>query len=93
MDFGAEGDSLGGAVDLFAASRALAGGASLADLAARMRPWGITAVTNPGRADTGMAVKRDERIERLGYSPEPRHGPLVACRLASGEGVCESEAE
>ena len=105
LDSGEDGDPLGGVVNLFDASMvlvvalilALAGSASLAEVAARMSTRDITIVTNPGRPDMEMIVKRGERIERLRASDErgagrgPRLG--VAYRLESGEVIYVPEAE
>jgi hypothetical protein len=100
-----DGDPLGGVVNLFDASMvlvvalilALAGSASLAEVAARMSTSDITIVTNPGRPDMEMIVKRGERIERLRSSDERGAGRGqrlgVAYRLESGEVIYVPEAE
>lgn len=105
LDSGEDGDPLGGVVNLFDASMvlvvalilALAGSASLAEVAARMSTRDITIVTNPGRPDMGMIVKRGERIERLRASEERGAGRGqrlgVAYRLESGEVIYVPEAE
>lgn len=105
LDSGEDGDPLGGVVNLFDASMvlvvalilALAGSASLAEVAARMSTRDITIVTNPGRPDMEMIVKRGERIERLRASEERGAGRGqrlgVAYRLESGEVIYVPEAE
>ena len=105
LDSGDDGDPLGGVVNLFDASMvlvvalilALAGSASLAEVAARMSTRDITIVTNPGRPDMEMIVKRGERIERLRASEERGVGRGqrlgVAYRLESGEVIYVPEAE
>ncbi len=105
LDPGDDGDPLGGVVNLFDASMvlvvalilALAGSASLAEVAARMSTRDITIVTNPGRPDMEMIVKRGERIERLRASEERGAGRGqrlgVAYRLESGEVIYVPEAE
>ena len=96
---GAGGDPLVGVVNLFDASMvlvvalliALAGADSLAEIAARMSQKDITIVTNPGKPDMEMIVKRGERLERLesselqGAGRGTRLG--MAYRLESGEVV------
>ena len=76
---------------------ALVGGASIADVAARMSPQDITIVTNPGQPDMEMIVKRGKRIERLRSSDERGEGRGerlgVAYRLESGEVIYVPEAE
>jgi hypothetical protein len=93
------GDPLVGLVNLFDASMvlvvalllALAGADSLAEIAARMSQKDITIVTNPGKPDMEMIVKRGERMEKLessdlrGAGRGTRLG--VAYRLESGEVV------
>ncbi len=105
VDSGEDGDPLGGVVNLFDASMvlvvalilALAGSASLAEVAARMSTRDITIVTNPGRPDMEMIVKRGERIERLRASEERGAGRGqrlgVAYRLESGEVIYVPEGE
>ncbi len=105
LDAPDDGDPLGGVVNLFDASMvlvvalilALAGSASLAEVAARMSIEDITIVTNPGRPDMEMIVKRGERIERLRSSDERGAGRGqrlgVAYRLESGEVIYVPEAE
>ncbi len=100
-----DGDPLGGVVNLFDASMvlvvalilALAGSASLAEVAVRMSTRDITIVTNPGQPDMEMIVKRGERIERLRASDETGAGRGrrlgVAYRLESGEVIYVPEAE
>ena len=100
-----DSDPLGGVVNLFDASMvlvvalilALAGSASLAEVAARMSTRDITIVTNPGQPDMEMIVKRGERIERLRVSDERGAGRGrrlgVAYRLESGEVIYVPEAE
>ena len=96
---GGAGDPLVGVVNLFDASMvlvvalllALAGADSLAEIAARMSQKDITIVTNPGKPDMEMIVKRGERMEKLksselrGAGKGTRLG--VAYRLESGEVV------
>ena len=96
---GGRGDPLVGVVNLFDASMvlvvalllALAGADSLAEIAARMSQKDITIVTNPGKPDMEMIVKRGELMERLqsselqGAGKGTRLG--VAYRLESGEVV------
>ena len=96
---GGAGDPLVGVVNLFDASMvlvvalllALAGADSLAEIAARMSQKDITIVTNPGKPDMEMIVKRGERMEKLksselrGAGRGTRLG--VAYRLESGEVV------
>ncbi len=96
---GGSGDPLVGVVNLFDASMvlvvalllALAGADSLAEIAARMSQKDITIVTNPGKPDMEMIVKRGERMEKLksselrGAGKGTRLG--VAYRLESGEVV------
>ena len=105
LDAGDDGDPLGGVVNLFDASMvlvvalllALAGSAGLAEVAARMSTRDITIVTNPGRPDMEMIVKRGERIERLRSSDERGVGRGerlgVAYRLESGEVIYVPEAQ
>ena len=100
-----DGDPLAGVVNLFDASMvlvvalilALVGGASIADVAARMSTKDITIVTNPGQPDMEMIVKRGKRIERLRSSDERGEGRGerlgVAYRLESGEVIYVPEAE
>ena len=105
MDAPDDGDPLGGVVNLFDASMvlvvalllALAGSASLAEVAARMSTRDITIVTDPGGPDMEMIVKRGKRIERLRSSEERGAGRGqrlgVAYRLESGEVIYVPEAE
>lgn len=105
LDEGDDGDPLSGVVNLFDASMvlvvalilALVGGASIAEVAARMSTEDITIVTNPGRPDMEMIVKRGERIERLRSSDERGAGRGqrlgVAYRLETGEVIYVPEAE
>ena len=100
-----DSDPLAGVVNLFDASMvlvvalilALVGGASIADVAARMSTKDITIVTNPGQPDMEMIVKRGTRIERLRSSEERGEGRGerlgVAYRLESGEVIYVPEAE
>lgn len=101
---GGSGDPLVGVVNLFDASMvlvvalllALAGADSLAEIAARMSQKDITIVTNPGKPDMEMIVKRGEKMEKLksselqGAGKGTRLG--VAYRLESGEVVYVPEA-
>lgn len=105
MDTREDGNPLGGVVNLFDASMvlvvalilALAGSASLAQVAARMSTQDITIVTNPGQPDMEMIVKRGRRIrhlrsgEELGAGRGQRLG--VAYRLETGEVIYVPEAE
>ncbi len=105
MDSSDDADPLGGVVNLFDASMvlvvalilALAGSASLAEVAARMSTQDITIVTNPGKPDMEMIVKQGERIERLRSSDERGRGRGerlgVAYRLESGEVIYVPEPE
>ena len=105
MDSSNDADPLGGVVNLFDASMvlvvalilALAGSASLAEVAARMSTQDITIVTNPGKPDMEMIVKQGERIERLRSSDERGRGRGerlgVAYRLESGEVIYVPEPE
>lgn len=105
LDSSDDGDPLGGVVNLFDASMvlvvalilALAGSASLAEVAARMSTEDITIVTNPGQPNMEMIVKRGERIERLRSSEERGAGRGqrlgVAYRLESGEVIYVPEAD
>ena len=105
LDAPDDADPLAGVVNLFDASMvlvvalilALVGGASIADVAARMSPQDITIVTNPGQPDMEMIVKRGKRIERLRSSDERGEGRGerlgVAYRLESGEVIYVPEAE
>lgn len=92
-------DPLVGVVNLFDASMvlvvalllALAGSDSLAEVAARMSQEDITIVTNPGKPDMEMIIKRGERIEKLKASDQQGTGRGTrlgtAYRLESGEVV------
>ena len=96
---GGSDDPLVGVVNLFDASMvlvvalllALAGADSLAEIAARMSQKDITIVTNPGKPDMEMIVKRGERMEKLeaselrGAGKGTRLG--IAYRLESGDVV------
>ena len=96
---GGAGDPLVGVVNLFDASMvlvvalllALAGADSLAEIAVRMSQKDITIVTNPGKPDMEMIVKRGEHMEKLksselrGAGKGTRLG--IAYRLESGEVV------
>ena len=100
-----DGDPLAGVVNLFDASMvlvvalilALAGSASLAEVAARMSTRDITIVTDPGGPDMEMIVKRGKRVERLRSSDERGVGRGqrlgVAYRLESGEVIYVPESE
>ena len=86
-------------VNLFDVSMALvvalilaaAGGGSVAQIAAHMSQKDVTIVTNPGRADMEMVIKRGNKIEKLRASEQPGYGRGVrlgtAYRLESGEVV------
>ena len=94
-----DGDPLVGAVNLFDASMvlvvalilALAGSDSLAEVVARMSQKDITIVTNPGKPDMEMIIKRGEKIEKLKASEQQGAGRGTrlgtAYRLESGEVV------
>jgi hypothetical protein len=94
-----DGDPLVSMVNLFDVSMALvvalilaaAGGGSLAEIAAHMSQNDVTIVTNPGRPDMEMIVKRGNKIERLRASDEQGWGRGLrlgtAYRLESGEVV------
>lgn len=100
-----DGDPLAGVVNLFDASMvlvvalilALAGSASLAEVAARMSARDITIVTDPGGPDMELIVKRGKRVERLRSSDERGQGRGqrlgVAYRLESGEVIYVPESE
>ncbi len=99
-----DGDPLVGVVNLFDAAMvlvvalllALASADSLAEIAARMSQKDITIVTNPGKPDMEMIVKRGERMEKLKASDRQGTGRGtrlgVAYRLESGEVVYVPEA-
>ncbi len=105
LDTRDDGDPLGGVVNLFDASMvlvvalilALAGSASLAEVAARMSTRDITIVTDPGGPDMELIVKRGKRVERLRSSDELGAGRGqrlgVAYRLESGEVIYVPESE
>lgn len=103
-ELGDDGDPLSGVVNLFDASMvlvvalilALAGSSGLAEVAARMSTQDITIVTNPGKPDMEMIIKRGEKIEHLraddsqGSGRGERLG--IAYRLDSGEVIYVPEA-
>jgi hypothetical protein len=70
---------------------AAAGGGNLAEITAHMSQHDVTIVTNPGRPDMELIVKRGQKIERLratgeqGWGRGERLG--TAYRLESGEVV------
>ena len=100
-----DSDPLGGLVNLFDASMvlvvalilALSGSVGLAEFAARMSMQDITIVTNPGRPDMELIVKRGKKIERLRASEEIGAGRGerlgIAYRLENGEVIYVPEPE
>lgn len=105
LDTTEDSDPLGGVVNLFDASMvlvvalilALVGGASVAEVTARMSTKDVTIVTNPGQPDMEIIIKRGERIERLRSSDQLGTGRGqrlgVAYRLETGEVIYVPEAE
>lgn len=100
-----DGDPLLGLINLFDASMvlvvamllALVGKGSLADVAARLSQQDVTIVTNPGRPDMEMIIKRGKKIEKLKASGEQGRGAGrrlgTAYRLDSGEVIYVPEGE
>jgi hypothetical protein len=92
-------DPLLGLINLFDASMvlvvamlvALAGKGSMAEVAARLSQQDVTIVTNPGKADMEMVIKRGNKIEKLRATAEQGRGAGqrlgTAYRLESGEVV------
>ena len=90
-----DSDPLLGVVNLFDASMVLvvalllALRGTLAEVAARMSQQDITIVTNPGKPDMEMIIKRGKHIEKLKASEETGRGQGqrlgAAYRLESGE--------
>lgn len=78
---------------------ALAGRTSLAEIAARLSQQDITIVTNPGKEDMEMIIKRGNKIERLkaAGSQGSGYGKKLgtAYQMESGEVIYvpDSEAE
>lgn len=105
LDSTEDSDPLGGVVNLFDASMvlvvalilALVGGASVAEVTARMSTRDVTIVTNPGQPDMEIIIKRGQRIERLRSSDQRGSGRGqrlgVAYRLETGEVIYVPEAE
>lgn len=104
-DFGDESDPLLSLVNLFDASMllvvalllALAGRSSLAEIAARLSQQDITIVTNPGKKDMELIIKKGKRIERL--RPDGGNGSGhgrrlgTAYQLETGEVIYVPDAE
>lgn len=100
-----DGDPLLGLINLFDASMvlvvamllALVSQGSLAEVAARLSQKDVTIVTNPGKPDMEMVIKRGKRIERLKASGETGRGAGqrlgTAYRLDSGEVIYVPEGE
>ncbi|MEX2301219.1 MAG: DUF2149 domain-containing protein [Bryobacterales bacterium] len=102
---GDDGDPLVSMINLFDVSMALvvalilaaAGGGNLAQITAHMSQHDVTIVTNPGRPDMELIVKRGQKIERLratgeqGWGRGERLG--TAYRLESGEVVYVPDGE
>ncbi|MBL8211834.1 MAG: DUF2149 domain-containing protein [Bryobacterales bacterium] len=94
-----------GLINLFDASMvlvvamllALVGKGSLADVAARLSPQDVTIVTNPGKPDMEMIIKRGKKIEKLKSTGDQGSGPGqrlgTAYRLESGEVIYVPEGE
>ncbi|MCS7023512.1 MAG: DUF2149 domain-containing protein [Bryobacteraceae bacterium] len=100
----ADSDPLLGLINLFDASMvlvvamllALVGKGSMAEIAARLSQQDVTIVTNPGRPDMEMIIKRGKKIEKLKATGEQGRGAGrklgTAYRLESGEVVYVPEA-
>lgn len=75
---------------------ALVGKGSMAEIAARLSQQDVTIVTNPGRPDMEMIIKRGKKIEKLKATGEQGRGAGrklgTAYRLESGEVVYVPEA-
>ncbi len=94
-----DNDPLLGLINLFDASMvlvvamllALVSKGSLADVAARLSQKDVTIVTNPGKPDMEMIIKRGNKIEKLRATGEQGRGAGerlgTAYRLESGEVV------
>jgi hypothetical protein len=94
-----------GLINLFDASMvlvvamllALVGKGSLADVTARLSQHDVTIVTNPGKPDMEMIIKRGNKIEKLKASKEQGRGAGqrlgTAYRLDSGEVIYVPEGE
>lgn len=75
---------------------ALVAKGSIADLAARLSQQDVTIVTNPGRPDMEMVIKKGNRIEKLKASGETGRGAGqrlgTAYRLANGDVIYVPDA-
>ena len=92
-----DNDPLLGLINLFDASMvlvvamlvALVGKGSLAEVAARLSQQDVTIVTNPGKPDMEMIIKRGPKIEKLKATGETGQGKGkrlgTAYRMDSGE--------
>lgn len=67
----------------------LAGKSSMADVVARLSQQDVTIVTNPGKSDMEMIIKRGQKIEKLKATAEQGRGEGqrlgTAYRLGNGE--------
>jgi hypothetical protein len=100
-----ENDPLMGLINLFDASMvlvvamlvALVGKGSLAEVAARLSTDDVTIVTNPGKSNMEMLIKRGKKIEKLKASGEQGRGAGerlgTAFRLPSGEVIYVPETK
>lgn len=100
-----EADPLLSLVNLFDASMllvvalllALAGRTGLAEIAARLSQQDITIVTNPGKKDMEMIIKKGKKIERLRSADAEGAGYGkklgTAYQLESGEVIYVPDAE
>ncbi|MBL8174484.1 MAG: DUF2149 domain-containing protein [Bryobacterales bacterium] len=106
--FAAQGDDkdpLLGLINLFDASMvlvvamllALISKGSMAEVAARLSQQDVTIVTNPGKPDMEMIVKRGQKIEKLKATGETGRGKGerlgTAYRMDSGEVIYVPEGE
>lgn len=94
---GGDNDPLLGLINLFDASMvlvvamvvSLAGKSSMADVVARLSQQDVTIVTNPGKSDMEMIIKRGQKIEKLKATAEQGRGEGqrlgTAYRLGNGE--------
>lgn len=75
---------------------ALAGSDSVAEVAARFSPKDLTIVSNPGRPDMEMIIKRGTKIEKLRASDQTGRGRGerlgTAYRLESGDVIYVPES-
>ncbi len=100
-----DGDPLLGLINLFDASMvlvvamllALVGKGSMAEVAARLSQQDVTIVTNPGKPDMEMIIKRGKKIEKLKATGDQGRGAGqrlgTAYRLESGEVIYVPEQE